>query len=304
MKSFVVAGCQFAVTPMDVEANIRKAIVFLERAVYEHGADLVVFPEAITTGFTPPPKPTKEETVAALWEAVDVIPGKTTIPIQEAAKKYGVSVIWPTYSRGNENDIVYNSVMVIGNDGEILGDVYHKTHPFPTERKEGGGWTTAGNKAVVVETPFAKIGLSLCYDGDFPEFSIVETLMGAEVIVRPSSLLRSYNVWAFTNFARAYDSHVYYIAVNAVGQDASGNNFFGSSMIIDPTGWLLAQASGNEEIVSARLDPDPMRFHAHGTRTPMLFDHMEDRNLEVYRKWILKEGKAPFEPSRRIPYRR
>lgn len=304
MKEFIVAACQFSIIPMDVEANIRKALVFLERAVAEHGAQLVVFPEAITTGFTPACLGSQDEMIADLWDRVDEIPGRTTEQIQAAAAKLGVHVAWPTYSRGPERDIIFNSLIIIDDSGDIVGDTYHKTHPFPLERKEGGGWTTAGYKPVVVTTKLARIGLSLCYDGDFPELATVETLMGAEVILRPSSLLRSHNIWQFVNHTRAYDNHVYYVAVNNVGLDAGGNNFFGSSMIIDPTGWMLAQASGNNEIISAKLNPDPMRYSAHGTYAPMLFDHIEDRNVEVYREWILKEGRCSFEPARRIPHRR
>nr|HPI98821.1 carbon-nitrogen hydrolase family protein [Synergistales bacterium] len=286
------------------EANIKKSLLFLERAVQEHGAELVVFPETITTGFTPFKLATQKETIESLWDAVDVLPGKCTEPIQEAAAKYGVHVIWSTYSRGPDKDIVYNSSMVIDDNGDIRGEVYNKTHPFPTERKEGGGWTTAGKQAVVVDTKLGKIGLTICYDGDFPELARVETLMGAEIIMRPSALLRAYDIWQFVNQARAYDNHVYYIAVNSVAQDASGANFFGGSMIIDPTGWKLAQCRGGDEIMSARLNPDPIKYVTYGTREPMIFDHVEDRNVGVYKDWILKEGQCAFEPSKRIPYKR
>jgi beta-ureidopropionase len=303
MKEMVVAGCQFSIVPMDVEGNIAKALTFLEKAVHEHKADLVVFPETITTGFTPLPKGNQIETIASLWEAVSEVPGKVTAPIQEAAARLGVHVVWATYRRGPEKDVVYNSAMVIDDRGEICGQIYDKTHPFPTERKEGGGWTTAGKEPVVVETKLGRIGLTICYDGDFPELARVETLNGAEIIVRPSALLRTYDIWQFVNQARAYDNHVYYVAVNSVGPDGSGNSFFGSSMIIDPTGWKLAQARGCDEIISARLNPDPIKFVSMGTRSPMIFDHVEDRNVGAYRD-ILKEGRCAFEPSKRIPYAR
>ncbi|MDN5335466.1 MAG: hypothetical protein PWR02_492 [Synergistales bacterium] len=304
MKAFIAAGCQFTIKPMDVEKNIEKALEFLKRAVKRHNAELVVFPETITTGFTPIKRETQKATIEALWNAVSDVPGPVTEPIQEAAAKLGVHVVWPTYRRGPEKDIVYNSCMVIDDNGEIAGDIYDKTHPFPTERKEGGGWTTVGDRAVVVDTKLAKIGLTICYDGDFPDLATVETLMGAEVIVRPSALLRTYDVWQFVNQARAYDNHVYYLAVNSVGLDASGNSFFGSSMFVDPTGWKLAQARGTDEIISAELNPDPIRYVSHGTKSPMIFDHVEDRNVGVYRDWILKEGTCAFEPAKRIPYKK
>jgi predicted amidohydrolase len=85
---------------------------------------------------------------------------------------------------------------------------------------------------VVVETPLANIGLSICYDGDFPELFRAEAIMGAEVIARPSALLRSFEIWELTNRARAYDNHVYIVACNGVGPDAGGNYYFGHSMIV------------------------------------------------------------------------
>jgi len=94
---------------------------------------------------------------------------------------------------------------------------------------------------------------------------------------------------------------VYVIAVNSVGADAEDNYYFGSSMIISPIAQKLAQARGTEEIISAKLDPDPLKRITYGANSPMIFDHLEDRNLEVY-KDILKEAKSPFEPAKRIPY--
>ena len=128
-----------------------------------------------------------------------------------------------------------------------------------------------------------------CYDGDFPELARVEALKGAEIICRPSAFLRS------------FDNHVYYVAVNAVGNGPVG--YFGNSMIIDPTGWKLAQARGCDEIFSAQLNPDPKKFMSCGTRSPMTFDYLEDRNVQSY-DGILREGKSSFEPARRIRYRR
>jgi predicted amidohydrolase len=211
-------------------------------------------------------------------------------------------VVYTTYERGENEDTVYNTAILINDEGKIIGK-YRKTHPFPTERKEGGGWTTPGDKADVFDTKLGKIGMIICYDGDFPELCRVEAIKGAEIIVRPSALLRSYDIWQFVNQARAYDNHVYFIAVNSVGSDAGGSYYFGSSMIIDPTGWKLAQARGCDEIISAKLNPDPIKYVSHGTKSPMIFDHLEDRNINVYKE-ILTEAKSPFEPSKRIPYKR
>lgn len=296
MREFIAAAVQIAITPNDVSANIDKAAEWLGRAVEEHSAQLIVFPESVTTGFNP------NMSAEELYDLVDTVDGRLTQPICEQAKKWGVYVVWPTYTRGSERGFVYNSSILIGPSGEIIG-VYHKTHPFATERRAGGGWVEAGNFAEVFETGLGKIGMIICYDGDFPELSRLLAVKGAEIIVRPSALMRSFDIWDLTNRARAYDNHVYMIGVNAVGPDAGGAYYFGHSMIVSPTAWKLAQARGTEEIISVKLDPDPLKFITAGSKAPMIFDHLEDRNLQVYEE-ILKEAKSQFEPAKRIPYKR
>jgi len=293
MQEFVAACVQIAIAPNDVQANIKKGIMWLEKAVSEHEAELVVFPETVTTGYET--NLTPEE----LWDLVDEAPGRITHDIQAAAKKLGVHVVWPTYRRAGERGAVYNSAILIGPDGEIIG-IYDKTHPAPWERTDGGGWVQVGTRADVFETALGTIGMIICYDGDFPELSRLLAVKGAEIIVRASALQRSYEIWYITNAARAYDNHVYVVASNLVGPDACDNYGFGHSMIINPIAWRLAQARGTEEIVSARLDPDPMRYITFGSKSLQTFDHLEDRNLQLYEE-ILKEARSRFEPGKRFP---
>jgi beta-ureidopropionase len=285
---------------MDVPRNLLLAERWTRRAAAETGAKLIVLPETVTTGFTP------ERGPAELWDIVDEIPGRLSEPLQRVAQELGIYLVFPTYERGSTRGIVYNSAALLGSNGEVLG-IYRKTHLFPTERRvtaEGGestgvgGWSTAGTEPVVVETPLANIGLSICYDGDFPELFRVEAIMGAEVIARPSALLRSFEIWELTNRARAYDNHTYMVACNGVGPDAGGNYYFGHSMIVSPIAHKLAQARGTEEIISAELDPDPIKRITYGATSPMFFDHLRDRNLTAYRE-ILRPARSKFEPAQR-----
>jgi len=292
MKEFVAACVQIAVTPNDVQANIDKAVVWLEKAVREHQAELVVFPETVTTSFV------TGLDVSTLWDLVDDVPGRTTHGIQAAAKSLQVHVVWPTYRRGPERGVIYNSAILIGPEGEIIG-TYDKTHPFPLERCDCGGWVTVGNRADVFETALGSIGMIICYDGDFPELSRLLAVKGAEIIVRPSALLRSFDIWHITNAARAYDNHVYVVATNSVGPDAAGTLYFGHSMIVNPIAWRLAQARGSEEIISAKLDPDPLRYVTWGSKNEQVFDHLQDRNLELYKE-SLKEARSRFEIGKRF----
>ena len=295
MKEFSAACVQIAITPNDVPANVSKGVSWLKKAVSQYAAELVVFPETVTTGYE------TDLDAGALWDLVDEAPGRITRDIQAAARELGVYVVWPSYRRGAQRGVVYNSAILIGPDGEIVG-IYDKTHPAPWERTDGGGWVTVGTQADVFETDLGNIGMIICYDGDFPELSRLLAVKGAEIIVRASALQRSYDIWYITNAARAYDNHVYLVASNLVGPDARGNYGFGHSMIVNPIAWRLAQARGTEEIIAARLDPDPLRYITWGSKSLQTFDHLEDRNLELYQE-ILKEARSRFEPGKRFPRR-
>ncbi|MEE8121314.1 MAG: carbon-nitrogen hydrolase family protein [Anaerolineales bacterium] len=292
MKEFVAACIQIAITPNDVQANVAKGVSWLKKAVSENEAELVVFPETVTTGY---------ETgldAEGLWELVDEAPGLITQGVQEAADELGVYVVWPSYRRGSVRGDVYNSSILIGPDGGIIG-IYDKTHPAPWERRDHGGWALVGDRADVYETELGTLGMIICYDGDFPELSRILAVKGAEIIIRVSALQRSFDIWHMTNSARAYDNHVYVIASNLVGPDAKGNYGFGHSMIVNPIAWRLAQARGTEEIISARLDPDPLRYITWGSKHPQNFDHLEDRNLELYKE-SLKKARSRFEIGKRF----
>ena len=290
MKEFVAACVQISITSNDIQANMEKGVIWLKKAVTEYEADLVVFPETVTTGFV------TGLDAEGVWDLVDEAPGKITADIQKAARSLGVHVVWPSYRRGPERGVVFNSSILIGPDGEIIG-IYDKTHPFPLERRDRGGWVTTGERADVFETALGTIGMIICYDGDFPELSRLLAVKGAEVIVRPSALLRSYDIWHLTNSARAYDNHVYVVATNSIGPDAGDAYYFGHSMIVNPIAWRLAQARGTEEIIAAKLDPDPLRYVTWGSKSLQIFDHLEDRNLELY-PGILKEAHSQFETGR------
>ena len=291
MKEFIAACVQIGITPNQPQKNIEKCLEWLDKAVNQYQADLVVFPETVTTGFdTGLP-------VEDLWDMLDVAPGALTDQVQAAAKKHGVHVVWPTYRRADAGKGILNSAILIGPDGEFIG-TYDKTHPFPGERRDMGGWTEVGTSAEVFETELGNIGMIICYDGDFPELSRLLAVKGAEIIVRPSALLRSYDIWYITNCARAYDNHVYMVSTNMLGPDAAGNYYFGHSMIVNPIAWRLAQARGTEEIIAAKLDPDPLRYITWGSKSLQPFDHLEDRNLALYEE-ILKEARSKFEPGKR-----
>ncbi len=293
MKPFVAAALQVApvaapLTPETIGANVDGALEMARRCVDATGAELVVAPETVTTGFDPGRSVGPED----LWDLVAPIPGPLTEPAQKLAAELGIHLAWPTYEAGPERGTVFNSVAVIGPSGDVVG-VYRKTHLFPGERR----WGTPGEDVLVVDTDLARLGSVICFDGDFPELTRIEVGLGAQVIVRPSAFLRSADIWELTTRARAYDNHVYVVAPNAVGVDAGGCVYFGNSLIVGPTAEVLARGTSQPGWVSATVGVDPMATISPGSSVRQGFDHMLERNLDLYRRYhdVLEEpAESPF----------
>jgi predicted amidohydrolase len=285
MRTFTAAAVQVApepgpLTAGSIAANTTRALELTRRCHAATGAELIVLPESVTTGFTP------GIDTEQLWDLVSELPGPVLQPFADLAAELGTHLVVGTYERGPERGVVYNAAAVVGASGELLG-VYRKTHPFGHERADGGGWTTPGEDVLVVDTPLGRVGVIICFDGDYPELSRITALAGAEVICRPSALLRSADIWELTNRARAYDNHVYVIGCNATGIDPGGVIYFGNSMIVTPIAEVVARASSHECWVSARLDPDTaMSSLTPGSSVPQTFDHLADRNLALIRKHV------------------
>jgi deaminated glutathione amidase len=283
MRAITAAAVQVAPNsgPLSVEsiaANARSALAKVRECHAATGAELIVLPESVTTGFTTGVSPEQ------LWDLVSELPGAIVAPYADAAAELGIHLVLGTYERGPQRGIVYNAAAVLGPSGALLG-VYRKTHPFGGERADRGGWVTPGEDILVVETDLGAIGVIICFDGDYPELSRITAIAGAEIICRPSALLRSADLWELTNRARAYDNHVYVIGANATGVDPAGVIYFGNSMIVTPIAEVVARAASHECWVHARLDPDTaMSSLTPGSSIPQSFDHLADRNLALINK--------------------
>jgi predicted amidohydrolase len=299
MRAFTAAAVQVAPNPAPLTAatiagNAVKAIEFTRQCHARTSAELIVLPESVTTGFTTGLSPDQ------LWDLVSELPGPILQPYAELAAELNIHLVLGTYERGPVRGVVYNAAVVVGPAGELLG-TYRKTHPFGSERADRGGWVTPGEDVLVVETELGKIGVIICFDGDYPELSRITAIKGAEIICRPSALLRSADLWELTNRARAYDNHVYLIGANATGVDPAGVIYFGNSMIVTPIAEVIARAATHECWVSARLDPDTaMSALTPGSSIPQSFDHLADRNLTLINKnadALLGEAKSSFRLS-------
>jgi predicted amidohydrolase len=155
----------------------------------------------------------------------------------------------------------HNTSVVVGEDGSVLAR-YRKIHLFDVEVGDGQTYAesaavTPGEGPVAVDVPPVRVGLSVCYDLRFPELYRRLVDLGATVLTVPAAftLLTGKDHWHVLLRARAIESQAYVIAAAQWGKHPKGRQTFGKSLIVDPWGDVIAQASEGEGIVVTEIDP-------------------------------------------------
>ncbi len=156
-----------------------------------------------------------------------------------------------------------NRAMLITPEGEISA-AYDKIHMFDVDLPTGethreSALYTPGDKAVVAQTPFAKVGLSICYDVRFPHLYRALAQAGAEIITVPAAFTvpTGQAHWATLLRARAIETGSFVLAPAQGGTHEDGRATYGRSMAIAPWGEVLAIADHDEpDVLIADLDLD------------------------------------------------
>ncbi len=201
---------------------------FIEEAAQQK-ADLVVLPETLTqTG-----------NGLSYVEAAEPIPGPSTVYFGELARKHGVYLVAGLVER--DKHLVYNTGVLIGPDGKLIGK-YRKVTLPRTEIEAG---VAPGHEYPVFDTRFGKVGIMICYDGFFPEPARQLSIRGAEIIAFPVAGCNP-----MLAAARACENHVF--LVSSTYTDLKSNWMI--SAIYDREGQVLAQARQWGEVVVAEVD--------------------------------------------------
>jgi omega-amidase len=228
-----LAVAQVTCVPADIEINCAKIALFSEKAK-EAGCNAIVFPEMMDTGY----ELRAIRKSASTWNDV---PYQTVI---RAAKDNGLFVFCGLSER--EESHIYNSLVVIGPDGEPAGK-YRKTHLFMKDDFHEDQVITPGSSAAIIKIRNMRIGLMICYDLRFPEFARTLALGGADILIVANAWPRE-RITHFTALARtrAIENQCFVAAANRVGTDG-GTTFGGTSSVFDPLGDVLASCDGTEE---------------------------------------------------------
>ena len=222
------------------------------RAAAEVGAQLVTTPE--TTHLMEMDR--KAVLEKACFEADD--PGLKRF--QALAKDLGIWLHIGSLIIKVADDRLANRSFLISPEGKVKAR-YDKLHLFDVDLPNGESYREsrlyeAGKEAVLVETPFGKIGLTICYDLRFPHLYRMLAEKGADIIMVPAAFTVKTGEahWEILLRARAIETGCYVIAAAQTGLHATGRSTYGHSLAVNPWGKLMADAGTPKGITIVDLD--------------------------------------------------
>jgi len=245
-----VAVCQYAPRVGDAAHNLEQAVRWA-RAAAEQGADLCVLPELASSGYT------FESVAEAAAGAEDPDEGPTVSALVAVARESGMHIVCGIDERDGE--CRHNSAVLLGPSGRLA--TYRKLHLFFDEQS----WFEPGVELPVVELPFGRVGMIICYDLWFPEAVRALALAGAELVAVPTNWVASFKRTVYDDrgycqgdyvaMATAAQNGVVMACADRIGTER-GLTFLGASIIVGADGWPVAgpAPADSEALLIADVD--------------------------------------------------
>jgi len=247
-----IAAIQMASGP-NVGANLLEAERLITDAV-NAGAGLVVLPENFAF------MGKAEQDKLALREKDGEGPMQDFLV--QIAKRLGIWVVGGTVPLEAENpNKIRAACMVYDSQGNRVAR-YDKIHLFDVnlveanERYSESETIEPGDKAIVLDTPFGRLGIAVCYDLRFPEMFRNMLDEGMEILALPASFTAITGAahWELLVRARAVENLCYMVAAAQGGFHINGRETYGHSMVVSPWGNILAELATGAGAVTAPLD--------------------------------------------------
>jgi predicted amidohydrolase len=253
MAEIAVAVVQMVPQLGKVEHNLGTMGKYIDQICTEQNVDLIVFPELATTGY---------ELGLRFTDVAERPAGHTVSLLAQRAADYSTHIVFGMVTKEKVESTIYNAAIIIGPDGEMLGE-YRKLH-LPGEERLA---FRPGFRLPVFEATFGQIGVLLGWDLAFPEAARSLALDGADLLCvcaswgHPPAEQRAVAVeeWRTYNQARATENALFVAASNRIGEEYT-YQFIGESMVVGPRGEVYA--SIDEEIEGyavATIDLDSVR---------------------------------------------
>jgi predicted amidohydrolase len=256
-----IALLQFAPEQEALQENLEEILTGMDRAAAA-GAHLLVAPEMSLTGWSLPNASVR----ARLAERVssEAIPA-----LADASDRSDVAVVVGGPYPG-AGDAQSNCAIAIAPGGRQVQ--YRKVHLFGAERD----WWTPGDRGdAILELGPVRVGVSICYDAEFPEMPRLARLAGAELLVVVATNMSPYERDQDLIFpTRALENELPVVVCNRVGSER-GWTYFGRSLAANARGGIVAQAGRDKQLLVADIEP------AGGAGDPDL-SYVARRRPDVY----------------------
>jgi predicted amidohydrolase len=234
----------------DKQVNIEAALSGIDEAA-ARGARLVALPEVWT--YLGPDEGNRD--------AAEPIPGPLTTVLADRARQHGIYLhAGSILERVDGEPKVFNTTVVFDPAGDIIA-TYRKIHLFDVDLESDTSYREsatvgAGEEIVTFDLDGVTVGLAICYDLRFPELFRILALKGARAIILPAAfaLATGKDHWETLIRARAIENGLYMLAPGQVGTHPPGLRCYGRSMVVDPWGLVVAQASDAPSVLSSQVD--------------------------------------------------
>jgi N-carbamoylputrescine amidase len=250
MTRITVAALQLALNSADEGENIAAVAALVEEAA-GRGAQIVLPPELFSGPYF---CKIEDEALFALARPTEEHP--SVVAMRKLAA--GLKVAIPTSFFERDGHHYYNTLAMIGPDGEVMG-TYRKSHIPDGPGYEEKYYFRPGNDGFKVWDLFGtRIGVGICWDQWYPEAARVMALMGAELLFYPTAIgsepydadLDTSRMWRRAMLGHAVSNCMPVIAANRIGTEdecgGEGQAFYGHSFITDEWGDFLAEFGKDE----------------------------------------------------------
>jgi 5-aminopentanamidase len=268
-----VAVAQLRIDEGDVAANDARCRVAVAEAVAS-GADLLVLPECALTGYR---YTDRDDAFGAAIPRDDA----RLVGLADTAVATDITVVVGFLERAG--DLLHNSAAVLGADGAV--HLVRKTH-LPVLGADR--FVMPGDRlGPVIDLPFGRLGVAICYDFRFPEVCRTLALAGADVVAVPVNWSTDVAVMAEHVVAtRAVENRVYVAVADRAGV-VDGVEHLGATQVVDPGGTRLTESLGCERdvaVTTVAIDPAAARAKSTVfTAGTFEIDVIADRRPELYR---------------------
>lgn len=258
MAKVNVSLAQMRIAHGDIGRNVTAAERMITEAA-RRGSHLIVLPELWSTGYA----------LERANELASQVNAGAFGHVAKLAKDNKICIVGSMLEKRGQD--VTNSAAFIAPTGQPLG-VYRKIHLFRLMNEHVH--LKAGSSPLILDLPWGRTGIAICYDLRFPELFRLYALQGAKmVIVSAEWPIERAEHWKALLVARAIENQMYIIACNAAGE-TNGTTFAGASMIIDPWGKIILAAGEESGLFTAEIDLD--RVDSIRDRIPVFDDRRPD----------------------------